>query len=377
MKMYSLFVALVFPFFFSCKNAVKDATASPLADSLQTQKAAPTSTASIVFTSADGGQSWQDISNGLPESVNNDYLTGNVFFADESGLYLANRNTIYHTAPNAGTPFWTKALLPNNLSGLSGTPISIAPGRQGIFAYNSREGIFQRTTGTNAWSPLFTDLKDKHVRNVLQTAEGNLLVSTDKGLYTSTDAGKRWNLLSPGGMGGKIAESNGVLLTTGMGIMRSTDGGIHWNWVIQEGGVGIDVQRIPGGFAAINYSESAKTRRIRTSYDGGQSWQPIDAGFPGPAFMDAALPTITYNNPAHNSNDSARHSKEATPSMPEYKTSIIQVGDNFFCGHTDGVYKTTNKGKTWKLVLPAAKGKMFVLAAYGNRIYAIQTENHC
>jgi hypothetical protein len=51
--------------------------------------------------------------------------------------------------------------------------------------------------------------------------------------------------------------------------------------VISEGGVGIDIERIEGGFAAINYSTVAKTRRIRTSYDGGKTWQAIDAGFPG------------------------------------------------------------------------------------------------
>ena len=62
------------------------------------------------------------------------------------------------------------------------------------------------------------------------------------------------------------------------GIIRSTDDGENWALVISEGGVGIDVEQIKGGFAAITYSSASKTRRVRTSYDGGKTWQPIDAG---------------------------------------------------------------------------------------------------
>jgi hypothetical protein len=147
--------------------------------------------------------------------------------------------------------------------------------------------------------------------------------------------------------------------------------------VISEGGVGINAECIEGGFAAINYSTAAKTRRIRTSYDGGKTWQPIDAGFPGQAIIDSPLPPINAGNPAQGNADSSWHPKESIPPVPEYKTSIIQVGENFFCGHTDGIYRSSDKGKTWKLVRCAEEGKMFKLYVSGNVIYAIQVESHC
>lgn len=50
--------------------------------------------------------------------------------------------------------------------------------------------------------------------------------------------------------------------------------------MISEGGVGIAVERIKGGFAAITFNTASETRRVRTSYDGGKTWQPIDAGLP-------------------------------------------------------------------------------------------------
>jgi photosystem II stability/assembly factor-like uncharacterized protein len=217
----------------------------------------------------------------------------------------------------------------------------------------------------------------QQVRSVLETDGGTIFISSDKGLFKSTNGGKTWKFLLTGGLGGKMVESNGVLLSTGaQGIMRSTDEGENWSWVIRDGGVGIDVAPIEGGFAAINYSTVARTRRIRTSYDGGKTWQPIDAGFPGQTIIDSPWRLINAGFSAQGS-DSIWHPKEADFQAPEYKTSIIQVGESFFCGHTDGIYKTSDKGKTWKLVLTSEKGKMFKLSVSGNVIYAIQSESHC
>jgi hypothetical protein len=223
---------------------------------------------------------------------------------------------------------------------------------------------------------VYTNFKG-NIRTVFETAGGTVFIGSDNGLYKSTDNGKIWKQVHAGGWVIKMVESNGVLLATSMsGIIRSADDGEHWSVVISEGGVGIDVARIQGGFAAITYSTAAKTRRIRASYDGGKTWQAIDAGFPGQAIIDSPFRLINAGNPAQGI-DSAWHPEEAALPAPEYKTSIIQVGENFFCGHTDGIYKSSDKGKTWKLVLPADKGKMFVLSFSGKVIYAIQMESHC
>jgi photosystem II stability/assembly factor-like uncharacterized protein len=78
-----------------------------------------------------------------------------------------------------------------------------------------------------------------------------------------------------------MVESDGVLICTNQGgILRSTDQGEHWETVISEGGVGIAVEVIQGGFAAITYNTESETRRVRISSDGGKTWQAIDAGIP-------------------------------------------------------------------------------------------------
>jgi hypothetical protein len=113
--------------------------------------------------------------------------------------------------------------------------------------------------------------------------------------------------------------------------------------VISEGGVGIAVEHIQGGFAAITFNTQSNTRRLRTSYDGGKTWQPIDAGLPAQLSM----------------------------------ASIVQVGEYFFCGHPAGIFRSSDKGKTWKLLLPSIENKIFNLCVSGNVIYAIPRDRGC
>ena len=142
----------------------------------------------------------------------------------------------------------------------------------------------------------------------------------------------------------KLVASNGILMATSQkGILQSTDDGENWDLVINEGGVGIAVESIKGGFAAITYNTMSKTRRVRTSYDGGKTWQPIDDGLPAQASI----------------------------------ASIVQVGEYFFCGHPTGILRSSDQGKTWKLLLPSIENKVFNLSVSGNVIYAIPRDGGC
>ena len=296
------------------------------------------SAANIVFKSTDSGQTWRNISKGLPKPVKDDYGVGrNVSSADDNGIYLTAGNGIYHSKPNAKVPFWEKEIFPDEHS-------SIAPGKAGIFAYNYSGGILQKINGTGVWSPIFTNFKEKRVRSVFETAGGTIFIGTDRGLFKSTDSGKTWKTLITGVDLGKMVEKNGVLIATyAEGILRSTDDGENWKWVIKEGGVGIDVENIEGGFAAITFNTQSNTRRVRTSYDGGKTWQAIDAGLPASLSI----------------------------------SSIVQVGENLFCGHPDGIYQSSDKGKTWKRILCPMDGKVYNLFVSGNVIYAVLRSGGC
>src|SRR5687768_1378446 len=138
MNIYNLAFLLLFQFLF----------VFPIRDSQQKLNKHKPGVANIVFKSTDGGQSWQDISEGLP----GDKLEGSLFVND-SGFYLRTGNYIYHNKPNNKAPFWEKEIFPDEHS-------NIAPGKAGIFAYDYHQGQFrQKINGSNEWSPIYENFQ--------------------------------------------------------------------------------------------------------------------------------------------------------------------------------------------------------------------------
>ena len=159
-----------------------------------------------------------------------------------------------------------------------------------------------------------------------------------------------------------IVESNGVLIATGQrGIRRSTDNGEHWDWVIREGGVGIAVEKIEGGIAAISCNTTTMTRRIHISMNEGKTWEAIGDGL--------------------------------RPSL--FITSIKQVGKYLICGHPDGIFRSSDMGKTWNIVHPSVENrdvkyrttlnsdpledhrKVFRIYVSGHTVYAVAGSAGC
>ena len=159
---------------------------------------------------------------------------------------------------------------------------NIAPGKSGIFANNYWAVNLKKTDGTSVWSPMFENFQGPRIRSTFETAGGTIFIGTDEGIFKTDNSGKTWKLVYAGGYVGHLAEANGVLLAIGMKrIIRSTDNGENWSRVISEDSVAFDVKSIRGGFAAITSnsdSNTPNTSRLSTSYDGGKTWQPIDAG---------------------------------------------------------------------------------------------------
>ena len=337
MKIHNLAFLLLFQFLFVSDVAFgqqqSDSSRTEIVKfSQQNSDSTRVEIVNTVLKSTDGGQSWQDISEGLPGNVQ-----GEGFFTNDKGFYLCAGNEIFHSTANSSAASWKKEVFPAAHS-------SITPGKNGIFAYTYAGEFLQKPNETSTWSPIFSNFPEKEVRTVYETAGGTVFIGCDKGLFKSTNQGKTWKLVHNGGWAMKMVESNGVLLATSqVGIIRSSDGGENWDAVISEGGVGIAIELIKGGVAAITYNTRSETRRVRTSYDGGKTWQAIDAGLP---------PSLSI-------------------------ASIVQVGESFFCGHPSGIYRSSDKGKTWELLLPSMGNKVFNLSVSGNVIYAIPRDGGC
>ena len=324
-----------------------------------------TGIANIIFKSTDGGQTWQDISEGLPEKLQRAGVWRDGLFANDQGLYLRAGNGVYHNEPNSTTPFWTKEIFP-------GKQRNITPGKNGIFAYDFRGQFLQKINGASNWSPvyknfqeqavrlngtvdwMYTHYKEKFVRTVFETAGGTVFIVSSNSLFRSTDNGETWKQVHVGGWGMKLVESNGVLLAASKeGILRSTDDGQNWNLVISEGGVGVAVERIDGGFAAIVNNIVTQTNSLHISMDSGKTWNAIGEDLQ-PSWRSLFMKKIGL---LQSSSDIL---------------SIKQMDKYLICGRTDGIFRSSDVGKTWQqLLLPPTENYGFNLSVSGNVIYVI------
>ena len=336
MKIHNLAFLLLFQFPFALDQALEFPRLSSLTDSKQKQNRDRAGAANIIFKSADGGETWQDISEGLPENLPEEGIPRDGFLAKDDGIYLRTGNGMYYSKLNSTAPFWKKEISPDNVSG-------IVPGKTGLLAFNYGGQFLQNVNGTGLWLPMYTDFQGKDVRTVFETGD-NVFIGCGRGLFKYDGSEKTWKRVYDGGWVMKVVESNGVLVATSQrGIIRSIDNGENWVNVINERGVGIAIERIKDGFAAITYNAETETSRVRTSYDGGKTWQPIDGDLPASLII----------------------------------ASIAEVGKYMFCGHPAGIYRSSDKGKTWQLLLPAIQDKVFNLSVSGNVIYAIPRSGGC
>ncbi|WP_460674399.1 WD40/YVTN/BNR-like repeat-containing protein [Larkinella ripae] len=362
MKKLVVFIPAVLPVLFLLNSFVlkeKEAKRKPM------KKGNSAGIVNIIFKSTDGGQTWQDISKGLPENLQRAGVPRDGFIANDRGLYLRTGNGIYHREPNSTTPFWTKEIFPGNQR-------NIVPGKNGIFAYDFKGQFLQKINGSSDWSPVYKDFQEqavrlngtidyyytnykvKFVRTVFETAGGTVFIISSNSLFRSTNQGKTWKQVHVGGGDMKLVESNGVLLATYReGIVRSTDDGQNWDRVISEEGAGIAVERIDGGFAAIVNNPTTQTNSLHISMDNGKIWNAIDEDLQ-PSWSSLLLKRIGLRQ---SSSDIL---------------SIKQMGNYLLCGRSDGLFRSSDMGKTWQqLVLPPTEKYGFNLAVSGNVIYII------
>lgn len=277
--------------------------------------------AGIAYQSDDMGRSWRDISVGLPQNLQVEYVE-----TKGKKVWLGSENGgVYQSA--AQTIDWQK---------IGGVPVfpnekitGVFPVSNGLFASVFRGGFFHKAGSGDVWTAAHEALKDKAVRAVLQM-DGALLVGTDSGIYRSTDGGKSWNWVFSDGQVTNLAISNGILIGGAYrGAVRSSDGGQHWNWVLTDGAVHKS-KVAEGRFLLVGLSEG-----LRISTDGGLVWHQIGQGLP--------------------------------KGKPVY--DVERVGNYLICSHDDGISRSADWGQHWEMLRATTTEKFLDLAVGDGVIY--------
>lgn len=314
----------------------------------------PTEPASkIVFQSSDAGNSWQDVSAGLPV----DYQGWSVF-SGGGEVFLGDEHGVYRSGMGSTIPNWSKEFF------LDGRVQDITPGRAGLYACSYGFGLFQNMPGTDMWKDLSKNLTDRLLRTVVETADGSIIIGTDKGLLKSSDGGQNWKQVYDGGMILDLVASNGILIAGGeKGVMRSGDGGEHWTCVLDKKILIKKAGLLNDRFVAILGTENAEemnpegiTSRLLVSDDAGLTWHRMEQ------------PLLPVSN-VYDMDQRLADAKDIY--------DIVQVGNALFCSFDTGLFRSTDQGKTWEPVLVSPKDKVFSITVSGKVIYAIPRGGGC
>lgn len=364
MQIHIFVFSLLLQASFGCRQAPADVQSRAAAGinfhTMDAIRVAPPLTTDIVYKSVDGGQTWQDVSAGLPADVQ--ILT---VFADDNDVFLGSENGLYRSALLPADRHWTKEFFPVERI------TDISPGWAGPYIGSYGEGVFQLAHGRSLWRSMLDALHNKTVIAFLETPDKSLLVACDNGMFKSADGGKTWKQVFTEGPVSTLAEKDGVLIGSGLrGVLRSTDGGENWNWVLTEDGRSIKTGRFKDHLFAIttglgpreveyNDPPGLTVNRLRTSADGGKTWQAMDESL--------ALAMFMFNP----------NRDDVNPPRRRTINDIDQMGEYLFCSLEAGVFRSSDGGKTWKLVLPSDGGKTFEMTASGNVIFVVSVSGGC
>lgn len=321
------------------------------------------SSANLVFQSLDGGNTWKDVSGNLPKGIGI-----NSAFESHGELLLATDKGVY-----GGDA--TSELIQWKVDQVLGKSISnISNGWAGPYAISYGNGVYQKIIGTSIWVPMDKSLGDKMVRTILEIPGGIVFIASDNGIYKSMDGRKTWKKVFSEGMVLGLMENDGVLFAAGFkGVLKSVNGGEQWDWVFTEDGMAFYTGMIDGRLTAITsgmgpwgMEKSApfgiKTNRLRTSVDGGRTWQRADAGLSNALFNQDLL---------------KKNMQNGVQFRPSVIKDIDQLGEYLYCSLDAGLFRSADHGITWQLIFSADDNKSFETVIFGKSIYVVSVFSGC
>jgi photosystem II stability/assembly factor-like uncharacterized protein len=313
----------------------------------------------VVLQSTDNGNTWQDLSYGLPEGI-----VARCASIHDDQIYIGTEKGKVHHRHIATMSQWESSSVGNpflSIDGLTPEPdiMSIHKAKSGAFAVVYRQGFYQQNASN--WEPIHPRFKIENIYGIQETDNGVQYVQTQTGLYKSKDKGSNWqHIYSKSTVHAFLIQGNVIVASVREGIVRSLDGGDSWTTILPDEGAVYTLSTLNGNIAAVrtawpwrscNDNGADITKRdiaLRVSNDAGATWQPLQV--------------------------------EQTDTGDIF--DVAQVGSTLYYSHKGGISRSTNGGKTWTLTQPIPIDLDQLLWRYelftsGEAVYAVLRWNGC
>lgn len=333
---------------------------------------------SAVFVSGDAGASWRAV-NSLSGS-NEDTGAGIVVTAlaadpnNAGAAYAGSSAGIYRTTDFGAS--WTAAKTrgmrdadpPLAISALAVDPLLA----DSVYAAAVSQGILQTTDAGTSWVTVNADLKEAAPPQVIDLMNdprnpGPMFARTaGNGLFRTIDSGASWTAVNAG-LPGPVFELPVSILEIGSGVLyavdlywedifKSTDGGASWTGSLALDANGLVVR----GARVLANALVLDPRTPRTIYMAGAYWQNGEQIGPGHGVYKSTDGGASWSWAGSGLPVSAGDQNQSVGSLvidPRNPGTIYAgaAGQGFLV-RSNGVFKTTNGGASWK---PAGLGGGF------------------
>lgn len=250
-----------------------------------------------------------------------------------------------------------------------------------LYAGGVAGGLWRTTNGGQSWTKIFDQGDNIAVTAIAQSSNGHMYVGTGEGLYDQYGFGA-------GGLLGK-------------GVYKSTDGGSTFQ--ILPSTVPSVANSTLATWAAVNEIAvspvnpnrvyAATNKGLQISDDGGATWtgafslgaftSDVDVASDGTVI--ASIGSGVYMSPTGNPGTYVNITSNGADSLPKsqarYESAFAPTDPNYiYCsvaasnGSTKGIYRSTNKGKTWQLIGPGGTSTFNPLGSQGTFANAIAVD---
>lgn len=282
-------------------------------------------------------------------------------------------------------------------SGPWGGSIScFAMGGGAILAGSMDDGVFHSSDGGMSWTPVDSGIPvtSEGWRPVSAlAAHGNVFFAGTRGsgVLRSTDNGSSWTAANSGITGtdevqALLASDRGIFAVVEDRLFRSIDDGEHWTRAGGDFAGGIWHSIVASGNSLFigtgswQLWGSQPQHCIWLSIDNGETWTPVDSGFPytsvialaaGNGAVFASTDSGVFRSIDNGASWTAVNSGITGTSIYDQYFPLLRSGALLFAATDSGVFRSTNRGESWTAVNPwLAQFGVTTLAASGDTLFA-------